>query len=81
MSLPNELNLFGGNSLFTQEVAQFILANVSKLVIRQASCQFRAVTGVVNSTSIYWVEQVKIMMNKNILGLDGISLKPRYQFR
>ncbi len=76
----NEMDLFGANSPFTRAEAVQIWDHVSTNMIQQASGQVRSVLGQVRPASIYRAEQVELMMNSKITGLDELYLKPRFTF-
>ena len=76
----NQMDLFGGSSPFSQVEARQIWTNVSTNMIQDASGQVRSLIGEVSPSSVYRAEQAELMINKNVLGLDELNLKPRYGF-
>lgn len=77
----DQMGLFEANSPFSREQAHMIWEQVSVLTIRNGSGQVRAVTGQIHPDSIYNEELREILTNKNITGLDDLSLKPRVVFK
>ena len=76
----DQMDLFGANSPFTRAESRQIWEKVSTNMIQQASGQVRSLIGTVHPSSIYRAEQMELLMNKDILGLDELNLKPRYGF-
>lgn len=76
----NQMDLYGATSPFSRAEAGQIWESISACMIQQARGQVRSLIGIVNPTSIYRAEQTELFMNKNILGLDELNLKPRYGF-
>jgi len=66
--------------VISSDLLELLKINNERRMVQQASGQVRSLIGTVNPSSIYRTEQMDLLMNKNILGLDELNVMPRYTF-
>ncbi|MFA6302696.1 MAG: hypothetical protein WC627_06140 [Legionella sp.] len=75
----HKMDLYATNSPFTREQVVDIWSSVSKSLTEQASGQVRSLLGQVRPKSIYLSQEMQeLYMNKRVLGIDEIYLKPKF---